>query len=247
MKIATWNVNSIRSRLERLLAWLQKAQPDVVCLQELKATDEAFPYEPIQRRATMRRSSARRPITAWRSSAGRAHGVAAGFGRRRDDSQARFLRPRLAASTSSAPTCPTARSSARRRMLTSSSGSGGCGHSWTSSSRPRRRWSSAATSMWPATRRTWPIRRVGQQRLVPSTSRTALEELLRLGSGGRLPPAASRGRAVFVVGLSDAGVPEERRPAAGLHPGHRAAGCTAQAPRSTGRSERERSLRTTPR
>jgi exodeoxyribonuclease-3 len=48
MKIATWNVNSIRARQERLLAWLQKAQPDVVCLQELKGTDEAFPYEPIQ-------------------------------------------------------------------------------------------------------------------------------------------------------------------------------------------------------
>ena len=48
MKIATWNVNSVRSRLERLLAWLQKAQPDILCLQELKATDEAFPSEPIQ-------------------------------------------------------------------------------------------------------------------------------------------------------------------------------------------------------
>jgi hypothetical protein len=39
MKIATWNVNSVRSRLDRLLAWLQKAQPDVLCLQELKAAD----------------------------------------------------------------------------------------------------------------------------------------------------------------------------------------------------------------
>jgi exodeoxyribonuclease-3 len=48
MKIATWNVNSVRSRLQRLLAWLQKAQPDILCLQELKATDEAFPHEPIQ-------------------------------------------------------------------------------------------------------------------------------------------------------------------------------------------------------
>jgi exodeoxyribonuclease III len=47
MKIATWNVNSVRSRLERLLAWLQKAQPDVLCLQELKGTEEAFPHEPI--------------------------------------------------------------------------------------------------------------------------------------------------------------------------------------------------------
>ena len=48
MKVTTWNVNSIRSRLERLLRWLEKTRPDVVCLQELKATDEAFPYEVIQ-------------------------------------------------------------------------------------------------------------------------------------------------------------------------------------------------------
>jgi len=39
MKIATWNVNSIRSRLERLLRWLEKVRPDVVCLQEIKVTD----------------------------------------------------------------------------------------------------------------------------------------------------------------------------------------------------------------
>ncbi len=48
MKIATWNVNSIRSRLERLLAWLDKTQPDILCLQELKATDEVFPFEALQ-------------------------------------------------------------------------------------------------------------------------------------------------------------------------------------------------------
>lgn len=48
MKIATWNVNSIRSRLERLLAWLTKVQPDVVCIQEIKATDDAFPYKALQ-------------------------------------------------------------------------------------------------------------------------------------------------------------------------------------------------------
>ena len=48
MKIATWNVNSVRARLDRLLAWLQKAQPDVVCLQELKAREDAFPYDAIR-------------------------------------------------------------------------------------------------------------------------------------------------------------------------------------------------------
>lgn len=43
MKIATFNVNGIRSRLTNLLEWLQKEEPDVVCLQELKADDNAFP------------------------------------------------------------------------------------------------------------------------------------------------------------------------------------------------------------
>lgn len=43
MKIATWNVNSIKVRLEAALAWLKLAQPDVVALQEIKCQDEAFP------------------------------------------------------------------------------------------------------------------------------------------------------------------------------------------------------------
>ncbi|MBN2022606.1 MAG: exodeoxyribonuclease III [Pirellulales bacterium] len=49
MKIATWNVNSVRARLDRLLAWLERAAPDVACLQEIKVTDEAFPREAIER------------------------------------------------------------------------------------------------------------------------------------------------------------------------------------------------------
>jgi exodeoxyribonuclease-3 len=40
MKIATWNVNSVRARQERLLAWLQRTQPDIVCLQELKGRED---------------------------------------------------------------------------------------------------------------------------------------------------------------------------------------------------------------
>ena len=42
MRIATWNVNSIKQRLPRLLPWLDQRQPDVVCLQETKLADEAF-------------------------------------------------------------------------------------------------------------------------------------------------------------------------------------------------------------
>ena len=43
MKIATFNVNSIRARRERLLAWLTRAQPEVVCLQELKVEEKDMP------------------------------------------------------------------------------------------------------------------------------------------------------------------------------------------------------------
>jgi exodeoxyribonuclease-3 len=42
MRIATWNVNSVKQRVPRLLPWLDERQPDVVCLQETKLTDEAF-------------------------------------------------------------------------------------------------------------------------------------------------------------------------------------------------------------
>ncbi len=48
MKIVTWNVNSIRVRLERLLAFLARERPDVVCLQELKVPDDHFPAEPVK-------------------------------------------------------------------------------------------------------------------------------------------------------------------------------------------------------
>lgn len=43
MKIATFNINNINKRLQNLTAWLEKAQPDVVCLQELKVEQRAFP------------------------------------------------------------------------------------------------------------------------------------------------------------------------------------------------------------
>lgn len=48
MRIATWNVNSVRARQARLLGWLESARPDVLCLQELKCTDADFPAEAIR-------------------------------------------------------------------------------------------------------------------------------------------------------------------------------------------------------
>lgn len=49
VRIATWNINGIKARIEILCGWLAEAQPDVVCLQEIKSVDEGFPREPIER------------------------------------------------------------------------------------------------------------------------------------------------------------------------------------------------------
>ncbi len=43
MKIATWNINSVNSRIEQVVDWCEKARPDVLCLQETKCVDSRFP------------------------------------------------------------------------------------------------------------------------------------------------------------------------------------------------------------
>jgi exodeoxyribonuclease-3 len=48
MRIATWNVNSVRTRLEQVTAWLAREQPEVLCLQETKVTDDLFPRQAIE-------------------------------------------------------------------------------------------------------------------------------------------------------------------------------------------------------
>ena len=48
MKIATWNVNSVRQRTEHLRRYLREAKPDVLCLQELKCVDAAFPHMEVE-------------------------------------------------------------------------------------------------------------------------------------------------------------------------------------------------------
>ena len=45
MRIVTWNVNSLKARLGRVESWIQAVKPDVLCIQETKMTEEAFPHE----------------------------------------------------------------------------------------------------------------------------------------------------------------------------------------------------------
>jgi len=48
MKIATWNINGIKARIDNLCQWLRDSDPDVVCLQEIKTVDEGFPRAEIE-------------------------------------------------------------------------------------------------------------------------------------------------------------------------------------------------------
>lgn len=48
MKIATWNINGVKARLETTLTWLKETSPDVACLQEIKSIDENFPRQPFE-------------------------------------------------------------------------------------------------------------------------------------------------------------------------------------------------------
>ena len=48
MKVATWNINGVKARIENLVAWLKESQPDIVCLQEIKTVDEGFPRSEVE-------------------------------------------------------------------------------------------------------------------------------------------------------------------------------------------------------
>jgi exodeoxyribonuclease III len=96
MLIATWNVNSIRSREERLLRWLQRHQPDVLCLQELKVPDADFPVETL--RAAGYHSAAYGQKTYNGVAILSKHDltdVRRGFGDESDDDQARCIAARV--------------------------------------------------------------------------------------------------------------------------------------------------------
>ena len=48
MKIATWNINGVKARIDNLVTWLADSQPDIACLQEIKSVDENFPRKPLE-------------------------------------------------------------------------------------------------------------------------------------------------------------------------------------------------------
>jgi len=98
VKLATWNVNSVRAREERLVRWLTANQPDVLCLQELKVTDDAFPLLALRglgyHAALHGQKTYNGVAILSRVEPSR---VERGFGDGGDDSQARLLAARIGA------------------------------------------------------------------------------------------------------------------------------------------------------
>jgi exodeoxyribonuclease-3 len=98
MKVASWNVNSVNVRRERLLRWLADKQPDVLCLQELKGLDDAFPSADVYELGYQAALYGQRTYNGVGILA-KAHAiedVRRGFDDGEDDAEARFLSARVA-------------------------------------------------------------------------------------------------------------------------------------------------------
>ena len=95
-KLVTWNVNSIAIRLERLLGYLARTEPDFVCLQELKCTEEKFPFAQLEAagyHATMLGQKTYNGVAVLTRR--KPEAVFQGFGDDVDDPAARFVGVRL--------------------------------------------------------------------------------------------------------------------------------------------------------
>ncbi|HEY6547321.1 MAG TPA: exodeoxyribonuclease III, partial [Vicinamibacteria bacterium] len=96
MKIASWNVNSVRAREERLLRWLGAHAPDVLCLQELKVKDDLFPWDAVRAagyHAAVHGQKTYNGVAILARS--EPTEVVRGFGDGSDDAPARFLAARV--------------------------------------------------------------------------------------------------------------------------------------------------------
>jgi exodeoxyribonuclease-3 len=92
MKVVTWNVNSVRARHDRLVAWIAANQPDVLCLQEIKIETELFPRESLEAQGYRLAIWGQRSYNGVAIAArGELTDVVTGFGDGVDDPEARFL------------------------------------------------------------------------------------------------------------------------------------------------------------
>ena len=128
MKIATFNVNGVNGRLAVLLRWLAEAEPDIVCLQELKAPDEKFPA-PALRKAGYR--AVWHGQKSWNGVAILARDAVPIETRRGlpgdpDDTHSRYIEAAINGILSAACIYPTATRRPAQGSITSCGGSSGC-------------------------------------------------------------------------------------------------------------------------
>jgi exodeoxyribonuclease-3 len=98
MKLATWNVNSIRAREERLRRWLEAEQPDVVCLQETKVLDADFPAATLREAGYFAAAHGQKTYNGVAIlSRSEPAGVERGFADDSDEAAARFIAARVGA------------------------------------------------------------------------------------------------------------------------------------------------------
>src|SRR5687768_4619997 len=92
LRVATWNVNSIKARKERFLAFLHRMKPDVVCLQELKGLEETFPLEEAKQAGYHAAIHGQRTYNGVALlSRGPIEEVTRGFGDEGDETASRFI------------------------------------------------------------------------------------------------------------------------------------------------------------
>jgi exodeoxyribonuclease-3 len=95
VKLVTWNINSIRMRMEKLMTWIGNERPDVLCLQETKVEDSGFPIDALRMRgyevATYGQRSYNGVAIAVRSDFGALGDVVRGFGDGEPDEEARLI------------------------------------------------------------------------------------------------------------------------------------------------------------
>ena len=245
MKLATLNINNVRRRLPNLLAWLSAAQPDIVCLQELKTTDAEFPVAEIKRAGY---HAAWRGQKTW-------NGVAI-LGRARvpvvtrtelpgdpDDTQSRYIEAAVDGIIIACVYCRTATRSPDPSSTTSSHGSSDSHATPPRCATPGCRWHCSAISTWCRRKPTSIRPVVGQRRTAPAGKPGRVPALMQAGLDRCGPHAPSRCAHVYLLGLQAPALGTRRRPSARLHPARSRSRATSRRrgrrSRSARRAERE--------
>ena len=216
MRIATWNVNSLNARLPRVEEWLDYARPDVLCMQETKLADGAFPTMAF---SALGYESASHGDGRWNGVAVREPGGPRGRGAGLRRPRRRPGRPPAGGHMrggAGAQRVRAQRPGGRQRALRGQVGvvRRAAGATWSAPSSPPTTWRCAVTSTWlPRTATSGTRPRSWARPTSPAPERDKLAGPRGLGPRRLVPPGARRGRALHLVGLPGRELPQAQGPA----------------------------------